>query len=240
MSKTIEPFDGPYARALDGQTAMTLPLEQLVSIPAGQTPMEGLLSLPDAAIGLVLFAHGSGNNRHSTRNNYVAGVLHAHRVGTLLLDLITPEENQDCRTCFDIGLLAQRLDAATGWLRQQALTQAMPMGYFGTRTGATAALMVAAGQEHCVQAVVSRGGRPDLAGADRLAHVRCPTLLLVGSRDNDVLELNRQAASHMRCACSVSVVRGATHLFQESGALDAVARQTVTWFEKYLKAAGPS
>lgn len=213
---------------------MTLPLEQLVSIPVDQTHIEGLLALPGTAIGLVLFAHGSGSNRHSPRNNYVADVLHAHHVGTLLLDLITAEEEHDCRACFDIALLAQRLGAAADWLGGQPLTQSLPLGYFGTRTGTAAALMAVDGQGHAIQAVVSRGGRPDLAGAEQLACVRCPTLLLVGSRDRDVLELNRLAASRMRCPHRLSVVQGATYLFKEPGTLEAVARQAAAWFEKYL------
>ena len=216
---------------------MTSPLEQLVSIPVDQTHMEGLLVLPAAAMGLVLFAHGSGSNRHSPRNNYVAGVLHARRVGTLLLDLITPEEGQDYRTRFDTPLLEQRLQAATAWVSRQPLTQSLPLGYFGTRTGAAAALMAAAVQGDVIRAVVSRGGRPDLAGAETLARVRCPTLLLAGSRDKDVLELNRQAAAYLRCPLRLSVIRGATHLFTEPGTLEAVAKQAAAWFEENLRPA---
>ncbi|PVY56011.1 MULTISPECIES: dienelactone hydrolase family protein [unclassified Simplicispira] len=210
------------------------PLEQLVRIPVDQIPIEGLLALPTAPIGLVLFAHGSGSSRHSPRNNYVAGVLHARGVGSLLLDLLTPEEDQDYRTRFDIPLLTQRLRAATRWLGRQPLTQSLPLGYFGASTGAAAALMAAAAEGQAIRAVVSRGGRPDLAGPEALARVDCPTLLLVGSRDEEVLELNRQAASHMRCPHRLSVVPGATHLFEEPGTLETVARQAADWFEKYL------
>lgn len=166
---------------------MTLPLEQLVHIPVDQVHVEGLLVLPAEPVGVVLFAHGSGSSRHSPRNNYVAGVLHARRVGTLLLDLLTPGEDQDYRTRFDIDLLTRRL-----------------------------------------------GGRPDLAGSEALGRVACPTLLLVGSRDEEVLELNRQAASDLRCAHHLSVVSGATHLFEEPGTLEAVARQAADWFKTWL------
>ncbi|GAB2536894.1 dienelactone hydrolase family protein [Simplicispira piscis] len=210
------------------------PLEQLVRIPVDQVYIEGLLALPTAPIGLVLFAHGSGSSRHSPRNNYVAGVLHARGVGSLLLDLLTPEEDQDYRTRFDIPLLMQRLRAATCWLGRQPLTQSLPLGYFGASTGAAAALMAAAAEGQAIRAVVSRGGRPDLAGPEALARVGCPTLLLVGSRDEEVLELNRQAAAHMRCPHRLSVVPGATHLFEEPGTLEEVARQAADWFAQYL------
>lgn len=213
---------------------MASPHEQLVRIPVDQAHVEGLLALPAAPIGVVLFAHGSGSSRHSPRNNYVAGVLHAHGVGTLLLDLLTPEEDRDYRARFDIALLTQRLRAAARWLGRQPLTRALPMGYFGASTGAAAALRAAAAQGSGIRAVVSRGGRPDLAGPEALARVACPTLLLVGGRDEEVLELNRQAASLMRCPHRLSVVPGATHLFEEPGTLEAAARQAADWFEKYL------
>ena len=216
---------------------MASPHEQLVRIPVDQAHVEGLLALPAAPIGVVLFAHGSGSSRHSPRNNYVAGVLHARGVGTLLLDLLTPEEDRDYRTRFDIALLTQRLRAAARWLGRQQLTRSLPMGYFGASTGAAAALMAAAAQGRDIRAVVSRGGRPDLAGPEALARVACPTLLVVGSRDDEVLELNRQAASLMRCPHRLSVVPGATHLFEEPGTLEAAARQAADWFEKYLQPA---
>lgn len=216
---------------------MASPHEQLVRIPVDQAHVEGLLALPAAPIGVVLFAHGSGSSRHSPRNNYVARVLHARGVGTLLLDLLTPEEDRDYRTRFDIALLTQRLCAAARWLGRQQLTRSLPMGYFGASTGAAAALMAAAAQGRDIRAVVSRGGRPDLAGPEALARVACPTLLVVGSRDDEVLELNRQAASLMRCPHRLSVVPGATHLFEEPGTLEAAARQAADWFEKYLQPA---
>lgn len=219
---------------------MASPHEQLVRIPVDQAHVEGLLALPAAPIGVVLFAHGSGSSRHSPRNNHVAGVLHAHGVGTLLLDLLTPEEDRDYRARFDIALLTQRLRAAARWLGRQQLTRSLPMGYFGASTGAAAALMAAAAQGRDIRAVVSRGGRPDLAGPEALARVACPTLLVVGSRDDEVLELNRQAASLMRCPHRLSVVPGATHLFEEPGTLEAAARQAADWFEKYLQPAAPA
>lgn len=213
---------------------MTLPLEQLVHIPVDQVHVEGLLVLPAAPVGVVLFAHGSGSSRHSPRNNYVAGVLHARGVGTLLLDLLMSGEDQDYRTRFDIDLLTRRLGGATRWLAGQPLTRSLPLGYFGASTGAAAALRAASAPGHTVRAVVSRGGRPDLAGSEALGRVACPTLLLVGSRDEEVLELNRQAASHLRCPHHLSVVPGATHLFEEPGTLEAVARQAADWFETWL------
>lgn len=213
---------------------MSLLLEQLVHIPVGQVHIEGLLALPTAPVGVVLFAHGSGSSRHSPRNNYVAGVLHTRGVGTLLLDLLTPEEDQDYRSRFDISLLTQRLCVATRWLVRHPLTQSLPVGYFGASTGAAAALRAATAPGFAIRAVVLRGGRPDLAGPEDLARVDCPTLLLVGSRDEEVLELNRQAAALMHCPHRLSVVPGATHLFEEPGTLEAVARQAADWFETCL------
>lgn len=219
---------------------MTLPLQQrdslrqLVRIPVDTVHIEGLLALPAAPVGLVLFAHGSGSSRHSPRNNFVAEVLHASGVGSLLLDLLTPGEDQDYSTRFDIPLLTQRLGAATRWLGRQPITRSLPLGYFGASTGAAAALMAAATQGPAIRAVVSRGGRPDLASVQALSQVACPVLLLVGGRDEEVLALNRQAASHLRCPHRLSVVPGATHLFEEPGTLEAVARQAADWFVNYL------
>ncbi len=215
---------------------MNPPLELLLRLPVDGVRIEGLLSLPAAAQGLVLFAHGSGSSRHSPRNNFVAQVLRERGMGTLLMDLLTPEEDQDHATRFDIDLLTQRLLAATQWLQQDPATRALPIGCFGASTGAAAALRAAAELGTGMGAVVSRGGRPDLAGAHALARVTCPTLLLVGSRDEDVLELNRQAASHLRCLHSLTVIPGATHLFEEPGTLEAVARLAADWFEQHLPA----
>lgn len=208
--------------------------EHSVRIPAGSAEIEGVLVLPAAPIGLVLFAHGSGSSRFSPRNVHVARALHARGIGTLLLDLLTLEEDSDYLARFDIALLARRLDAATRWASGQPLTHGLPVGYFGASTGAAAALEAAARQGADLRAVVSRGGRPDLASGEALARVACPTLLLVGSRDTEVLALNRQAASHLRCMHHLSVVRGATHLFEEPGTLDVVAQQAADWFAMHL------
>lgn len=215
---------------------MNLPLEQLVCIPVDQALIEGMLALPENPVGVVLFAHGSGSSRHSPRNNYVARVLREHSLGTLLLDLLTPEEDLDYSTRFDIALLARRLLAATRWLGGQDQTRSLPLGYFGASTGAAAALQAAAALGPAVGAVVSRGGRPDLAGPDALARVACPTLLIVGGHDPEVLDLNRQAERLMHCAKALQVVPGATHLFEEPGTLEAVARLAADWLQQHLQA----
>lgn len=212
-------------------------MPQLVHIPVDTHAVDGLLVLPTAPIGLVVFAHGSGSSRHSPRNNQVARVLHERQIGTLLIDLLTPEEDQERHRRFDIPLLTQRLLGVTRWLRQQPATRALPLAYFGASTGAAAALMAAADLGDEIRAVVSRGGRPDLAEPLDLARVRCPTLLLVGSLDEEVLMLNRQAASEMQCPHTVSVIADATHLFEEPGTLDAVATQAADWFEQHLLSA---
>jgi dienelactone hydrolase len=187
----------------------------------------GFLDAPNEALGLVLFAHGSGSGRHSPRNNYVAHALNRCGIATLLLDLLTPEEEQDRRKVFDIGLLAARLDAAADWARGRAEFAAAPIGHFGASTGAGAALRAAAGRDD-IAAVVSRGGRPDLA-MEFLAQVEAPTLLIVGSLDGPVIGLNEQA--HRRLARSeIAVVDGAGHLFEEPGALDAVIRLAGSFF----------
>lgn len=215
--------------------AMNPAAEQLACIPVDEVHVEGALALPPAPVGMVLFAHGSGSSRHSPRNNHVARVLHAHSLGTLLLDLLTPEEDLDYSQRFDIPLLARRLLAATRWLREQQQTAALPLAYFGASTGAAAALQAAAELGPEIRALVSRGGRPDLAGADALARVQCPTLLIVGGRDTEVLELNRQAKALLRCPCELSVVPGATHLFEEAGALEAVAQLAAGWLQGQLQ-----
>lgn len=212
-------------------------MERLVRIPVGPHTVEGLLVLTASPIGLVVFAQGSGSSRHSPRNNQVARMLHERQIGTLLLDLLTPEEDQERRNRFDISLLTQRLLDVTQWLRQQPATRALPLAYFGASTGAAAALMAAAALGDDIQAVVSRGGRPDLAEPQDLARVRCPTLLLVGGLDEDVLLLNQQAASGMRCLPTLSAIPGATHLSEEPGTLDEVARQAADWFEQHLLSA---
>ncbi len=215
---------------------MTTP--QLVRIPADDVHIEGLLELPAEAPGIVLFAHGSGSSRHSPRNNYVARVLHEHGIGTLLLDLLTLTEDLDYQTRFDIALLTRRLLVATRWVKLHTPpSRHLAIGYFGASTGAAAALQAAAAWGEGIQAVVSRGGRPDLAGPHDLARVKCPTLLLVGSRDEEVLELNQIALARMHCEKALSVIPGATHLFEEPGTLEEVARQATDWFSRNLRVA---
>lgn len=215
---------------------MNSPTEQLVQIPADGVHMEGLLELPPRALGIVLFAHGSGSSRHSPRNNYVARVLHGQGIGTLLLDLLTLAEDLDYQTRFDIDLLTHRLLVATRWVKLQAPTRYLPIGYFGASTGAAAALQAAAALGPQIAAVVSRGGRPDLAGPHDLARVDCPTLLLVGGRDAEVIELNREAYDQLHCTKALNIIPGATHLFEEAGTLEQVASQAATWFGQHLTA----
>jgi putative phosphoribosyl transferase len=209
-------------------------LSTLVHIPDGQALIEGMLDIPDHATGLVLFAHGSGSSRHSPRNNYVAGVLREAGIGTLLMDLLTVEEDSDYQTRFDISLLTQRLTVATQWLQKQADLKSLPIGYFGASTGAAAALQAAAKMGRAVAAVVSRGGRPDLAGEVALQQVASPTLFLVGGFDGEVVGLNQAAYDVMNCEKHFSIVPGATHLFEEPGALEAVAKQAAAWFTRFL------
>ena len=208
---------------------------QLVHIPVDDVHIEGMLELPDAPLGIVLFAHGSGSSRHSPRNNYVARVLHDKGIGTLLMDLLTVTEDLDYQTRFDIALLTHRLLVATRWVRLEAATRQLPIGYFGASTGAAAALQAAAALGDNIQAVVSRGGRPDLAGNQSLEQVKSPTLLLVGGRDEEVIELNREAYARLPCTKELSIIPGATHLFEEAGTLEEVARQAAVWFSQYLK-----
>ena len=209
---------------------------KLVRIPADDVHIEAALALPGDATGIVLFAHGSGSSRHSPRNNYVAQALHDKGMGTLLLDLLTLTEELDYQTRFDIPLLTHRLLVATRWVRQHTPpTRVLPIGYFGASTGAAAALQAAAALGDDIHAVVSRGGRPDLAGHHDLADVKAPTLLLVGGQDNEVIELNREAYARLSCNKELSIIPGATHLFEEAGTLEEVARQAAVWFSLYLK-----
>lgn len=211
-------------------------LQRLVHIPDGAARIEGMLEVPDGAKGIVLFAHGSGSSRHSPRNNYVAGVLREAGIGTLLMDLLTVAEDSDYKTRFDIPLLTRRLTVATEWLAQQPDAKGLPIGYFGASTGAAAALQAAAKMGKSVAAVVSRGGRPDLAGGAALRQVVSPTLLLVGGRDDVVIELNQAAYEVMSCEKEFSIIPGATHLFEEPGTLEEVARQATAWFKRHLDA----
>jgi pimeloyl-ACP methyl ester carboxylesterase len=213
--------------------------EQSVGIPANGEVLAGGLVLPPGSVGLVLFAHGSGSSRWSPRNRHVAQALQRARLGTLLFDLLTAaEEVEDARTArlrFDIPLLARRLLAATAWVRADLRTRGLRVGYFGASTGAAAALVAAAARPEDVAAIVSRGGRPDLA-EEALGRVRAPTLLVVGGRDLAVLELNRRALAALRVESELAVVPGAGHLFEEPGALDEVARLAAAWFCRYLGA----
>jgi dienelactone hydrolase len=214
---------------LRGDTGLHLPVD-------GAT-LEADLAAPADARGLVVFAHGSGSSRHSPRNRMVAQRLRGAGLATVLTDLLTPdEERRDAVTGalrFDIGLLAGRVIGVVDWLREQATTAPLPLGLFGASTGAAAALAAAAMRPAAVRAVVCRGGRPDLAG-DLLRHVRAPTLLVVGGRDETVLELNRRAAEALRVDHALQIVDGATHLFEEPGALEQVAGWSAEWFDRHL------
>jgi putative phosphoribosyl transferase len=205
----------------------------LAHIPAGSATVEGMLEIPERAVGLVLFAHGSGSSRHSPRNNYVAEVLRQAGVGTLLMDLLTPQEDLDYSRRFDIGLLTQRLLEAARWVAQQDATRALPLGFFGSSTGAAAALEAAAVLGE-TRAVVSRGGRPDLTSEQALQKMSAPTLLLVGGLDGGVIDLNQLAYDQLRCEKEMVIVPGATHLFEEPGTLEEVARRAADWFARHL------
>lgn len=193
----------------------------------------GTLHVPAAAAALVVFAHGSGSSRLSPRNRAVAGALNAHGIATLLFDLLTPAEEADRANVFDIGLLAERLVDVIRWLETQSSIGRLPLGLFGASTGAAAALVAAAQMPERVEAVVSRGGRPDLAG-DALGLVRAPTLLIVGGADLDVIELNERALARLGGPKGMEIVPGATHLFPERGALEAVIEFAARWFEQHL------
>ncbi|MBD8528569.1 MULTISPECIES: dienelactone hydrolase family protein [unclassified Massilia] len=196
------------------------------------TALAGVLALPPDPIGVVLFAHGSGSSRHSPRNQAVAAALREAGVATLLLDLLTPAEDALYRNRFDIDVLAARLHAAARWLGTEPLSAPLPLGLFGASTGAAAALRVAADSGSGIAAVVSRGGRPDLAGT-ALAQVLAPTLLIVGGADTEVLELNRRAFASLQCEKALEVVPGAGHLFEEAGALEQVAEMASDWFVRH-------
>ncbi|MDR4651334.1 MAG: dienelactone hydrolase family protein [Nitrosomonas sp.] len=206
-----------------------------VHIPADSVTLEGELFLPSPGNGIVLFAHGSGSSRLSPRNLFVAETLQRNGIGTLLFDLLTREEDLDYALRFDISLLTRRLLAATHWLQNKPEVSEAPLGYFGASTGAAAALQAAAKQGKEITAVVSRGGRPDLAGNAALRQVTAPTLLIVGGADYGVIELNQQAFAVLQCTKTLTLVPGATHLFEETGALEKAAQHAVDWFLKYLK-----
>jgi len=222
----------------DASSARALAAREIaVAVPSGEVTLEGSLAIPDGARGIVMFAHGSGSTRHSPRNRYVAEELRFGGLGTLLLDLLTTDEQGvDDRTRelrFDIGLLADRVTGAVRWLATAGETRELAVGLFGASTGAAAALVAAAREPDLVRGVVSRGGRPDLA-ASALPNVRAPTLLLVGSRDEEVIALNERALRQMTAPVELVIIRRATHLFEEPGTLEEVARLTREWFVRHL------
>ena len=210
-------------------------INQLVHIPVNGIKLEGALVIPSNAQGVVLFAHGSGSSRHSPRNNFVAQVLQSAGMGTLLMDLLTPGEDATYETRFDIDLLTRRLESATQWLTEEPQTRSFKIGYFGASTGAAAALQAAATLGASIGAVVSRGGRPDLA-MPVLHTVQAPTLLIVGGLDDIVIDLNREAYGKIKAAKHLVIVPGATHLFEEPGTLQEVARLAADWFKQHLGA----
>lgn len=207
---------------------------RLVGIRAGALELEGALEIPVRAGGIVLFAHGSGSSRMSPRNRFVAGELHRRGIATLLFDLLIEAEDAQPAKRFDIELLAERLRAAVRWTADQPSTAQLPIGLFGASTGAAAALEVAAALGPLVRAVVSRGGRPDLASSEVLAAVTAPTLLIVGGEDTEVIGMNAAALGELRCINSLQVIPGATHLFEEPGALESVASLACEWFGRHL------
>jgi len=212
-------------------------IEREVVLPVAGVVLPGDITVPDRPQGVVVFAHGSGSSRLSPRNVQVARVLNDAGLATLLFDLLSEEEAFDRANVFDIGLLASRLAAAADWLRRQPETEGLPCGYFGASTGAAAALWAATEPGSHIRAIVSRGGRPDLA-APRLGLVRAPTLLIVGGADELVLELNREAAAQLQCEHELELVPGATHLFEEPGALEEVCELATAWFAARLHPAG--
>jgi len=208
-------------------------IERTIQVQSSEARLEGMLGIPEGAKGVVLFAHGSGSGRFSPRNQYVARVLREGGIGTLLIDLLEEWESDDRSKVFDIDLLAERLLSATEWLQQDEQTKKSPIGYFGASTGAAAALQAAAEADSRIKAIVSRGGRPDLA-MDYLPRVKAPTLLIVGGNDWQVIPLNQKAYDALSGIKEMVIVPGATHLFEEPGALEEVARLARDWFSEYL------
>jgi putative phosphoribosyl transferase len=213
----------------------TKQMECTIEIPSGKRTLSGILHVPPGAGGVVAFAHGSGSGRFSPRNQFVARVLHEAGLATLLLDLLAEEEAEDRAKVFDIELLGERLQSAADWLGREPATRALRLGYFGASTGAGAALVAAARDPSAVGAVVSRGGRPDLA-SEYLPAIQAPTLLIVGGNDNVVIDLNEQALRLLRCTKELIIIPGATHLFEESGTLEEVSRLAKQWFVHHLTA----
>jgi dienelactone hydrolase len=218
---------------MNNESIVKKQIDQIIHIPVNGIKLEGALVIPSNAEGVVLFAHGSGSSRHSPRNTFVAQVLQGAGVGTLLMDLLTPREDATYETRFDIDLLTRRLEGATEWLRSQPQTRSLKIGYFGASTGAAAALQAAATFGTSIGAVVSRGGRPDLAMA-ALERVQSPTLLIVGGLDDIVIDLNREAYGKLNAEKHLVIVPGATHLFEEPGTLQEVARLAADWFKQHL------
>jgi dienelactone hydrolase len=210
-------------------------MEQELNILVDSVSLPGTLALPEKAENLVLFAHGSGSSRFSSRNRFVAGVLQEAQIGTLLFDLLTAEEDQIYENRFNIELITERLVKATEWIARQDETRGLALGYFGASTGAAAALKAAASLGIRIKAVVSRGGRPDLA-MEVLARVEAPTLLIVGANDEVVLGLNRKAYAKLQTTKNLEIIPGATHLFEEPGTLELAARAATSWFKKHLSA----
>jgi putative phosphoribosyl transferase len=215
-----------------GETPLPM-VDEDVEVHAGSVLLAGNLTLPEGTGSVVVFAHGSGSSRLSSRNKFVASALNRDGLGTLLFDLLTEEEGRIRANVFDLALLSRRITDATDWLREQPATGNARIGYFGASTGAGAALLAAAEPRSDIGAVVSRGGRPDLA-APKLGDVRAPTLLIVGGHDELVLEMNREAMTHLRCENRLEVVPGATHLFEEPGALEVATQLASSWFTDHL------
>lgn len=218
-------------------STMSFGVQKPIEIPMGDITLDGLLCIPEKSCGIVLFAHGSGSSRFSQRNQFVAHILQEARIATLLFDLLTPEEEEEDEITralrFNIEFLTSRLINATEWIKQESATHNLPIGYFGASTGGAAALVAASREIDYVKAVVSRGGRPDLAD-ESLHEVKAPTLLIVGGKDDIVIELNQQAYDRLNCVKQLQIVPGATHLFEEPGTLDQVAVLAREWFLKYL------
>ena len=209
-------------------------MEKLIHISDLEITLEGMLKIPENCSGIVVFAHGSGSSRFSPRNNFVSNILNEAGFGTLLIDLLSPEEDEIYQTRFDIDLLAKRLGKVVDWLKKQSETKAFSLGLFGSSTGAAAALIVAASFSKDIKAVVSRGGRPDLA-LPSLEKVKAPTLFIVGGKDFQVIELNQVAYERLECLKDFKIIPNATHLFEEKGCLEQVAILAKDWFEKYFK-----
>lgn len=203
-----------------------------ISIPDGKIQIKGNLVIPDDSNSIVIFSHGSGSGRFSPRNNYVASVLNRENITTLLIDLLTPAEDELFENRFNIDLLTERMEMATDWVHQHQQLKNFSIGYFGASTGAAAALQSAITRKELVDCVVSRGGRPDLAGS--IWKVKAPTLLIVGGLDDDVIELNKEAYSKLQCEKKLDIVENASHLFEEPGKLEEVAKLSTDWFKKHL------